>query len=220
MSLPANITDLVTSIQQTKTRLATSGGGDSQFLKMSKQGVFVYGADETEVEEGSRWAINPNAFATGFACWGDGELLDEAMALVTDDPIVKSELAVHPKPWAVQVGLQLACISGEDTGTQVKYTATSVGGKKAYTALLDELLKQASSGSPDIVAIVELDCDSYKHKKYGKVFTPIFKLVEWQSMDAMVTATEADEEDDYEDEEEIVEEVVEEKPKRRTRKRA
>ena len=48
MALPANITDLVTSIQQTKTRLATSGGGNSQFLKMSKQGIFVYGAEETE----------------------------------------------------------------------------------------------------------------------------------------------------------------------------
>ena len=160
--------------------------------------------------------VNPNAFATGYACWGDGEMIDAAMAIVTDEPIVKSELAVHPKPWAVQVGLQLVCISGEDVGVQVKYTATSVGGKKAYTALLDELLKQAQSGSPDIVPVVELDFDSYKHKKYGKVFTPVFKLVEWQSMDAMVTASVDDEDDEVEE----IEEVVEEKPKRRTRKRA
>lgn len=222
MALPANITDLVTSIQQTKTRLATEGGGDFQFLKLSKQGLgFVYGADETEVEEGSQWAVNPNAFATGYACWGDGELLGEAMALVTDEPIMQSNLPVHAKPWATQVGLQLVCISGEDVGVNVKYTATSVGGKKAYTALLDELLEQVQTGSPDIVPIVELDFGSYKHKKYGKVFTPIFKLVEWQSLDAMVTAEDAEEVvDEVVDDEVVVEEVVEEKPKRRTRKRA
>ena len=217
MALPANITDLVTSIQQTKTRLIAEGGGDFQFLKLDKQGLgFVYGANDTEVEEGSQWAVNPNAFATGYACWGDGVLLGEAMALVTDEPIMQSNLPVHAMPWATQVGIQLVCISGEDVGVNVKYTATSVGGKKAYTALLDELLAQVQTGSPDIVPIVELDFGSYKHKKYGKVFTPIFKLVEWQSLDAMVTAEDAEEVVD----EVVVEEVVEEKPKRRTRKRA
>ena len=218
MSLPATITDLVASIQQTQTRMAASGGsGDSQFLKMTKQGFWAYGADETEVEEGSRWAINPNAFSTGFACWGDGELLDEAMALVTDAPIIKSELPVLAKPWNSQVGLQLACVDGEDAGTQVAYTATSVGGKKAYTALLDALLVQANSGSPDIVPIVELEVESYKHKKYGKVFTPTFKIVEWQSLDAQAAA----EEDAPEAVEEVVEaeEVEEEvKPTRRRRR--
>lgn len=212
MSLPATITDLVASIQQTKTRLAASGGsGDTQFLKMTKQGFWAYGADETEVEDGSRWAVNPNAFATGFACWGDGELLDEAMALVTEAPIIKSDLPVHAKPWGAQVGLQLACVSGEDAGVQVAYTATSVGGKKAYTALLDALLVQAQSGSPDIVPIVELEVESYKHKKYGKVLTPTFKIVEWQSLDAQAVG-EVDEVDE-------VDEVTEEaKPTRRRRR--
>jgi hypothetical protein len=33
------------------------------------------------------------------------------------------------------------------------------------------------------VAIVRLKKDSYQHKSYGKIYTPVFEIVEWMSMD-------------------------------------
>lgn len=212
MSLPANISNLVNAMEQTTARAAATTG-DKVFLKLTKQGFWAFGADETEVEEDSRWAINPNAFATGYACWGDGELIDEAMAVITDAPIVKSELTQHSKPWADQVGLQLACLSGEDKGLQAVYTATSVGGKKAFNALLNEVLTRAKEGEEAIVPVVELAADSYKHKKYGKVMVPVFNIVSWSKMDD-VAETAAEPEPAAEPDEPAA------KPKRRRRSAA
>jgi hypothetical protein len=33
------------------------------------------------------------------------------------------------------------------------------------------------------VAIVRLKKDHYAHKSYGKIYTPVFEVVEWVSMD-------------------------------------
>ena len=34
------------------------------------------------------------------------------------------------------------------------------------------------------VPVVNLDCDSYPHKKYGKIYTPIFDIKKWVMPDA------------------------------------
>lgn len=216
MSLPASITSLVTAMETTTTRIATSATSGKVFLKMTKQGFWAFGADEVEVEEGSQWAINPNAFATGYACWGDGTLIDEAMSLITEEPIVKGSLEVHPKPWNEQIGLQLACTSGSDKGVEAIYTATSKGGKDAFAALLNEVLERAKKGKMDIVPVVELDVSSYKHKKFGKVFTPIFHVVEWAEIGATTVPDAAAE--TAADPEPVAEpEPAPEKPRRRRR---
>ena len=216
-TLPASITSLITAIETTSTRVALASNDGKQFLKIAKGGFWAFGADETEVEEASRWAINPNSFSTGFACWGEGELLDEAMALITDDPIIKAQLPTHDKPWQDQIGMQLVCLDGEDEGTEAVYSATSHGGKKAFRGLLDEVLAKAKAGDPEIVPIVELEVESYKHKKYGKVFTPAFNVVSWVSLDASVAPT-TEPDDAVEGEPEPEPEPA--KPARRRRRKA
>ena len=56
-------------------------GGDVgvAIVKMDKGGHWVFGADQTEIEEGSTWAVNPLSFVHGFIAWGDGEVLGEKM---------------------------------------------------------------------------------------------------------------------------------------------
>ena len=43
-----------------------SGGGGFAILKMDKTGHWVFGADQTEIEEDSLWAVNPFSFVHGF----------------------------------------------------------------------------------------------------------------------------------------------------------
>jgi hypothetical protein len=38
------------------------------------------------------------------------------------------------------------------------------------------------------VAIVRLKKDHYQHKSYGKIYTPVFEIVEWMSMDGEAPA--------------------------------
>jgi hypothetical protein len=60
----------------------TAAGG-TVILKMYKTGHWVFGADQTEVEDDSTWAVNPFSFVHGVIAWGDGEVLGEKMVSVS-----------------------------------------------------------------------------------------------------------------------------------------
>jgi hypothetical protein len=84
-------------------------------IKMDKTGHWVYGADQTEVEDDATWAVNPFSFIHGYIAWGDGEVLGEKMVAVSQ-PLPELEAAPPnaKKGWEVQVGLAMKCITGED----------------------------------------------------------------------------------------------------------
>lgn len=162
-------------------------GGDVgvAILKMDKGGHWVFGAEQTEIEEDSTWAINPFSFVHGFIAWGDGEVLGEKMVSVASPlPELDEAPTGAKKGWESQVGMSLKCVSGEDKGLEARYTVTSVGGKRAVQTLAVALADQVEKDQSKPVAIVRLKKDHYQHKSYGKIYTPVFEIVEWVSMDA------------------------------------
>ena len=179
--LPA-VATLATSLRSIATDVGAAG---VVILKMDKTGHWVYGADQTEAEDDSLWAINPFSFVHGFIAWGDGEVLGEKMASVSQ-PL--PELDVSPpgakKGWETQVGMSLKCLTGEDKGMEARFTTTSVGGKRAVQTLAVALAEQVDKDQTKPVATVKLKKDHYAHKSYGKIYTPVFQVIEWVSMDA------------------------------------
>ena len=95
--------------------------------------------------------------------------------------------------WEMQVGMSLACTDGEDEGMQARYTVTSVGGKRAVQTLAVALAEQVEKDQTKPVPVVRLKKDHYSHKSYGKIFTPVFEVVEWVSMDGEAPAVEPEE---------------------------
>jgi hypothetical protein len=91
------------------------------------------------------------------------------------------------------VGLSLKCISGEDKGMEARYTTTSVGGKKAVQAIAIALAEQVEKDQSKPVAIVRLKKDHYSHKSYGKIYTPVFEVLDWVSMDGEPEAPKVEE---------------------------
>ena len=87
------------------------------------------------------------------------------------------------KGWEVQIGASVKCISGEDAGISARYSATSVGGKKALTALGLAIAAQVEKDPTRPVPIVLLKKEHYQHKSYGRIFTPVFDVVDWVAMD-------------------------------------
>ena len=189
-NLPA-VAKLSTALRAINTDVGNVGAGVA-ILKMDKTGHWVFGADQTEVEEGSIWAVNPFSFVHGYIAWGDGEVLGEKMVSVSQ-PL--PELDVAPpnakKGWEVQVGLSVKCISGGDKGTEARFTTTSVGGKRAVQALAVALADQVEKEQDKPVAIVTLKKEHYQHKSYGRIYTPVFEVKEWISMDGAPEAEEA-----------------------------
>jgi hypothetical protein len=171
-------------------------GGDVgvAIIKMDKGGHWVFGADQTEVEEGSTWAVNPLSFVHGFIAWGDGDVLGEKMVSIANPlPDLDEAPPGAKKGWESQVGMSLKCVSGEDKGLEARYTVTSVGGKRAVQTLAVALADQVEKDQSKPVAIVRLKKDSYQHKSYGKIYTPVFEIVEWMSMDGEAPEVAAEE---------------------------
>jgi hypothetical protein len=159
------------------------GGSGMAILKMDKTGHWVFGADQTEIEEDSQWAVNPFSFVHGFIAWGDGDVLGEKMVPVAD-PLPEMDVAPPgaKRGWELQVGLCLKCMSSEDKGLEVTYNVTSVGGKRAVQKLALDIAAQVEKDQTKPVAIVRLKKEHYTHKSYGRIYTPILEIVSWMGL--------------------------------------
>lgn len=215
-SLPA-VATLSTALRNIQNEVGT---GDV-ILKMDKTGSWIYGADATDIEEGSRWAINPFSFIHGYVAWGEGDKLGEKMVPMSQPlPEVGEGPAGAKRGWEQQLGFSLRCINGEDEGLEVVFRVSSVGGKRAVqklgVAIADQVDAEQSKGAAaKIVPICELGKDHYQHKSYGKVFTPEITIVEWVTMAGPAEATAAVEPSKVEA---PAEEAANEEPVRRRRR--
>jgi len=187
-NLPA-VSSLTTALRALDTAAGPAG---SVIIKMDKTGHWVFGADQTEVESDSTWAVNPFSFIHGYIAWGDGEVLGEKMVSVSE-PLPEMEAAPPnaKRGWEAQIGLSLKCLSGEDKGMEARYTVTSVGGKKAVQALAVAIAEQVEKDQSKPVPVVHLKKDHYTHKSYGRIYTPVFEVVEFVSMDGKSDEPEA-----------------------------
>jgi len=216
-NLPANISNLVGALESAQQSTPPVASGDFLYLKMTKIGEWVYGAEETEVAEDSVFVVEPSSYAQGYVAWDDGELIDEQMAAAGQPPIVVADLPALPAGvrWDSQVAFALKGIEGGDKGVQLLYKVSSRGGKTAIAELLAEIIARGKAGNADLCPVVILERSSYKHKKYGKIFTPVLRIDEW--LDVEDAAENAEPEPEAKEDEEP---ATEDKPKRSRRGRA
>lgn len=170
----ANPEDLDKALEASRAGRPQPNTGQT-YLRMTREGVWVFGGDNIEVEEGSLWAINTYSFMHGFVLWEESQKEGEVMVPFTDP------LPDNPGDWDAQVGFQLACINGEDEGTQVTFFSSSNGGKKAYGNVYDDVADR-----PDVnfeYPVIELVNSSWQSKKYGKIYEPVFAVRGWANKD-------------------------------------
>jgi len=159
------------------------GGGGDDFLRLLRDGAWVFGAENLEPEEDSLWAINPYSFQHGFISWLDSKPVGEVMVNIMEALPARTTLPDTGGQWDEQMSFQLKCVSGEDAGQQVMFKTTSVGGKRAVSNVATAIGKRAAEGNTDVIPVVKLGSDSYQHKAYGKIYTPEFIAQSWSSGD-------------------------------------
>lgn len=184
---------LAQNLQRSAQQLPTTGNGGAQYLKMDKgNGEWIFGAEETVVEEDSLWAINPASLMHGWVAWdtdAGGAPVQEIMVSINRDLPPEGSLpeAKDSKGnmlrYQQQRSVQAVCISGEDEGTLVEYKQSSVGAMKLFGELTNKLLDQLDKDPDKIVPIVKFESESYKHKKYGRIINPVWPIVEWRTLD-------------------------------------
>ena len=186
--LPA-VASLSTALRTLEQAIPAAG---SAIIKMDKTGHWVFGAQQTEVEDSSKWAVNPFSFTHGYIAWGDGEVLAEHVVPVTEPlPQLDAPPAGAKKGWEMQVGFSMKCLAGEDAGLEVRFNSTAVGGKRSVQGLGLAIATQVDVDQSKPVAIVRLGKDHYQHKSYGRIFTPVFEVLEWMSLDGPSEPVEA-----------------------------
>lgn len=170
--------------------------GGEPFMRLLRDGTWVYGADNVEVEPGSLWAINPMSLQHGWVCWTrwedrgqpkkKNEIVGERMVPMTQPkPLLDTlpDTGDWNNEWTDQISFQLKCISGEDTGEQVLYKATSKGGIGEARELIAAIMKQLDLDPTKPVPVVVLGNDHYMHNQYGKTYVPKFSVQHFVSMD-------------------------------------
>lgn len=170
---------------------STDPDGDAQFLKMTKAGEWMYGQDETDVQEGSIWAIDPRSIQKGFIAWDDGEKMGEEMVSIFGGgaALIKSELPnIDSGSWVEQLGFTLVCTNGDDKGVQCIYKTNSRGGRKAVKKYMKELQEQMAEHVDECVALVNLETEFYKHKEYGRIYNPVLIVTSWVTLDTAAVA--------------------------------
>jgi hypothetical protein len=181
---------LADSLRGIKT--GVSDASISVILKMDKTGHWVFGADQTEVEADATWAVNPFSFVHGYIAWGEGTVLGEALVPVSQPlPEVAAPPPGAQRGWETQVGMSLRCVSGEDKDLDARYTVTALGGKRAVQALALAIAAQVEKDQSKPVPVVRLKKEHYMHKSYGRIYTPVFDIVEWIGMDGGSSEAEA-----------------------------
>lgn len=201
----ANLPQVKSLSTALRTIQADVGPTGTVIIKMDKTGHWVFGADQDEVEADSTWAVNPFSFVHGYIAWGDGEVLAEKMVSVSDPlPEMDDAPPSAKRGWEVQVGMSIKCLTGEDKGLEARYTTTSAGGKRGVQTLAVAIAEAVDKDPSKPVPVVLLKKEHYQHKSYGRIYTPLFDIQSWVSMDG---------------EEPVVEEIAEEVEAAPTRRR-
>ena len=155
-------------------------------FKREGSGTWGFGQKRTIPEADSRWAVNPLTFKYGYICFGDNnKVADERLVPVTQPKPVITELPDTGFDWQEEWAVNMKCLCGADAGAEVIFKANTDGGIKAIVIMLDLVRDRLNGGQYDgkIVPIVLLEKDSYLHKQYGKIWTPVLNTVDWMSLD-------------------------------------
>lgn len=181
--------NLKAGLQNVHTSTKPKGG--EPILRLGRDGLWIFGADNTEVEDGSRWAVNPLSLQHGYICWKvipegskeSPELLGEEMVSMFSAKPDKASLPDYGHPWADCLSFELLCLSGDDKGEQMLYKTSSTGGLRATREFIAALMAQLDKDESKPVPVIELKSDHYKHKTYGKTYFPVFDIVDFVAMD-------------------------------------
>ena len=162
-----------------------------EYLKLSKEGEWVHGEKEEEVDEDDEFIIHPLSYQYGAVAFADNEFVDEKLvSAFGNDPIPVPEDLEKEFPidkvqandgWKAQHGIMLMNVKG---GPRIVYKTSSVGGIRALERLIGEVGKRMETNQDSFFPRVKLDVSFYKHKKYGKIYTPVLKIVAWMKNDS------------------------------------
>ena len=174
-------------------------------LKFTKDGEFSV-SDTESVPAGTRCIAHVDQLQFGWIKWIDNQPVERRSGKVADryTPVPRSQLGdtdesqweildgTRRDPWQFQAQLPLTRL---DTNETLEFTTQSKGGLRAIGSLSRAYGKRADK-QPKSLPVVELQPDSYKHHRYGKIYVPQLHIVNWTDDDGVPLSAAADLDDE------------------------
>ena len=197
------------------------GGGGVAFLKFSgNDGYYTYGAEDTDLPDGTRAAVDPMSLKRGWICWNDGDMIEELMySLMEGNPPAKHELPDHGPykakgdGWSEQKTIEMKTIEGPIV--QLLFQANNRSKLNALEALMKQIVREVK-GYPGCFPIIEFGHSTFEAQerneageKVGRKMTkyaPVFTIVDWMPEEELIALTEGAPQDYEGGEEEYAEE--------------
>ena len=159
-------------------------------LRLTKDGVWVFGADNEKLREGTVLIANPASLSSGYIAWWMGKIEGEHMQTLALGPVDASTLpevnsgSIPPgkkqasgRGWEQQASIDL--MTQDATPLSMLYKSSSSGGLKALLGLAGEIAYGLGEDERRCYPMIELATDSYVHKEFGTVFTPELIITGW-----------------------------------------
>lgn len=176
VQLPATRDDLVAGLMDFASMKSAIDG--VSLLRLTKQeGEWVFGMDN------EKWSgeliANPSGFKSGYIAWHAGTIEKEVMQPLSLGPIDPSTLppVMAKKGWEPQVSMDL--ISRHEVPLRLVYKSSNRGGTRALLGLASAIAVGLREEPGRVYPVITLGSDSYTHKEYGKIYTPVFTIVGW-----------------------------------------
>jgi hypothetical protein len=163
-----------------------------QFKSRENNGTWMFGARQTIPEEGSRWAINPTTFEWGYVCFRPDKkgVLGERLVSIGKPMPDVTKLPDKGAPWQEEWAVNLKCLTGPDAGTEVVFKISTVGGNQVVAGMIETVRDRINGGEHGgkVVPIVRLEKDSYPHPDHGRIWYPVWPIVDWMPLDGPAPA--------------------------------
>ena len=168
---------------------AVASASGTPFLKFDR-GKFKYGLDDDELPLATRLVPNMPEVMIGWLKWSNGEVVDDALIRLAEGykPAARENLGDTDAslwdtddagkaldPWTFTNTVPL---KQPGPGDEFIFTTSSKGGISAVGKLCTTYGngRLANEGK---MPLVELGTSSYRHKRYGEVHVPVFRVVGW-----------------------------------------
>lgn len=164
--------------------------GFEKLLRMSRDGLVVYGADNVPLGD-YRIAINPLSVQHGWIAWAPAgakknEILGEVMVPAKEPKPLRQDLPanVDATLWKDQLTFNVLILEGPGRGEQLLYKVNSTSGVRESLALVGQIRAQrreaASAGHTKFIPIARVGTSSFD-SNYGRQHKPVWHIVDWVS---------------------------------------
>jgi hypothetical protein len=159
-------------------------------LKFTKQGEFAV-SDVDNIPDGTRCVAHADEIDLGWVRWADGRPEERRVGRVADTfvPPRREDLGdndvqlwdlqydgTRRDPWQFQMSVPVTRLDTQET---YRFTVQSKGGLACLGKLTRAYGRRVQDERAPGLPVVELKADSYKHRKYGKIFFPAMIVVGW-----------------------------------------